>query len=484
MGRELTEKEIRRRLQEGRNYKYLYRQLKVRFDDLKEENCQLRAENATLRDEVATLKMQVAELQAMVFGKKKHAPFTSSPPTPSSATGERSPRVADSYRRPIPPPGSITTTVRCRLPARCACGGTFTHRAVSERYEEDIPLPGLTRHYQPHLVTRYRVERGICCQCGKQASGIPLSGQAVRLGPNVRLLVSHLISLGGMSYAQAANLLLCLYGIALSDGEMAAVLQHQHERWLPAYEQLKSDIRGSPVTHYDETPWHIQQADNHGYAWVMSDGRSDKTAYHLASSRGVRQAHALHGNARGVRVTDDYGAYRSLTGKQQLCWAHLFRTTRDLQGNANLPKDQAPYVTRWHEQFTGIYRDLRILLSQPHDAVLRRRQQSSLWRRIRALATSQPPAGITEPKKLQRLRAQLLRAGKARLLTCLTDNTPCDNNRAERDLRQLVLKRKRSFGSKTDKGAQALGTILSICTTTWRNNPQAGYFKALAGVGL
>ena len=87
-----------------------------------------------------------------------------------------------------------------------------------------------------------------------------------------------------------------------------------------------------------------------------------------------------------------------------------------------------------------------------------------------------------EPDKLARLKAQLTRAGKDRLFICLPKDTPCDNNRAERDLRQLVLKRKRSFGSKTKRGAQVLSTVLSICTTTWRSN-QTGYFKTLAALG-
>ncbi len=84
--------------------------------------------------------------------------------------------------------------------------------------------------------------------------------------------------------------------------------------------------------------------------------------------------------------------------------------------------------------------------------------------------------------KLTKLKAQLMRAGEDKLFICLPNNTACDNNRAERDLRQLVIKRKRSFGSKSEKGAQALATVLSICTTTWRMSP-ANYFQSLAAIG-
>jgi hypothetical protein len=48
-------------------------------------------------------------------------------------------------------------------------------------------------------------------------------------------------------------------------------------------------------------------------------------------------------------VSDDYGAYRSIPGIQQLCWAHLYRTIRDTRYNDNLPDEQLLYVTQWYE---------------------------------------------------------------------------------------------------------------------------------------
>ena len=119
-------------------------------------------------------------------------------------------------------------------------------------------------------------------------------------------------------------------------------------------------------------------------------------------------------------------------------------------------------------------------LDEPFDEVVRHTQGSELWQRVQELCQYPVPA-TGEPEKLTRLKAQLTRAGKDKLFTCLPNNTPCDNNRAERDLRQLVLKRKRSFGSKSERGAQALATVLSICTTTWRMYP-TNYFQRLAAI--
>ena len=496
MGRhKLTDQDIQVRLQEGRNYKKLYTELKVRFDEVKKENKQLKEQLAEAHAKLDTQAIQIAELQTMVFGKKKKPPTGGTPVASLFIPTAKPPRTKASYKRPIPPTAAITTEVTVSLPSACSCGGSFNQASISthERYEQDIPLPELTKDYQALLTTRQLIERGICQACGKASSARDLGGAQVALGQNVRLLVTHLIASVGMSYAQTSSLILSLHGLYVSDGEIANILTQQHQNWLPSYQQLKADIRAAPVRHYDETPWRITSADNSGYAWVMSDAATNDTVFHLATSRGGRHAQLLHSRSAEtstsdnkdndlVYITDDYSAYRTLPGQQQLCWAHLYRTVRDLRYNSSLPENQVAYVTEWYGGFASIYQDLRHYLEQPYDEATRTDQTDELWQRVQRIATK-PTLKTSEPDKLRRLKAQLLRAGKDRLLVCLPKNTPCDNNRAERDLRQLVLKRKRSFGSKTEKGAQALATVLSICTTTLRNNPQ-NYFQQLAQVGV
>jgi transposase len=487
-GKKLTDTEVVARMVELRNLRSLHAHdrkqiaaLKLRVKTLEQEKADDRAYFETLIQKQA---VQIAELQTMVFGKKKRPPTGKA--VPVLPLPVPTPRTKGSYRRPLPPASAITAEVAVPLPAACSCGGSFdsTKTTIHERYAEDIPLPGLTPDYQSHLVTKYVIERGSCLACGKAATGgsRDLGGQTVTLGPNVRLFVTHLVGLVGMSYAQVTNLLLSLYDLTISDGEVAGILQEKHAAWLPAYSQLKADIRAAPVRHYDETPWAIQAEQGAGYAWVMAAHGSPNTLFHCATSRGAPHATRLHGNgSAAVHISDDYQAYRTLPGSQQLCWVHLYRVIRDLRHNANLPEEQLPYVTQWYETFAAIYQDLRQYLGEPYDEVVRATQANELWRRTKDLA-QQPAPPADEPDKLRRLKAQLLRASKDRLFVCLPKNTPCDNNRAERDLRQLVLKRKRSFGSKTERGAQALATVLSLCTTAWRTTPQ-DYFRALAALG-
>jgi transposase len=499
MTRKLSDDVVAARMVELRNLRKLHARDREQIATLKERVRILEQEKADDRAYFEALiqkqAIQIAELQTMVFGQKKRPPMGGTPigDEPFNLSSAKQPRTRDSYRRPIPPATAITQEVAVPLPAACACGGSFDPdtRTTHFRYEEDIPLPELTPGYIPHLVTKYTIARGRCLACGKAATGDgrDLGGAQVSLGPNVRLLVCHLISVVGMSYQQAANLLEALYELSISKGEIAGILQSKHEAWLPAYGQLKADIRDGPVVHADETPWPIQDLQGGGYAWVLADASSPKVCFALENSRGAVHAKSLFGESTdqpfaGVRITDDYGAYRSqaLPGQQQLCWAHLYRCIRDLRYNDNLPGEQLPYVRQCYETLAAIYQDLRQYLNEPYDEVVREQQATELWRRVQALVTQTPPDKHGEPDKLTRLKAQLIRAGQDRLFVCLPKDTPCDNNRAERDLRQLVLKRKRSFGSRSEKGAQALATVLSLCTTTWRSNP-TGYFKQLALLG-
>jgi transposase len=489
MTKRLSDEVVTTRMVELRNLRKLHKHDRAQIAELKQRVRTLEQEKADDRAYFEALiqrqAIQIAELQTMVFGKKKQSHLPPDDGTPSSGAAA-SPRTPGSYRRPTPPDTAVTKTTLVPV-SHCTCGGDLTDIQTHERYVEDIPLPELTPGYKAKLVTKYVIERGICLACGKATSGKDLGGAQVALGPNVRLLVCHLIGVVGLSYAQVVGLLLALYGLQATDGEIANVLRKQHIAWLPKYDRLKADIRAAPVTHADETPWPIQANDQLGCAWVLADASSPKVCFALEQSRGAVHARNLFGQTTGqafagVRVSDDYAAYRNpgLPGTQQLCWAHLYRTIRDLRYNDNLPEEQLPYVGGWYAGFAGIYQDLRQYLAEPYDKVVRATQVSELWQRVQALANSTPDNN-GEPDKLTRLKAQLTRAGKDRLFVCLPKDTPCDNNRAERDLRQLVLKRKRSFGSKTQRGATALATVLSLCTTTWRTAPQ-GYFKTLASL--
>ena len=478
MSRKLTEQEIKRRLTEGRNYKRLYFELKARYDKgttaLKTENAQLKARVAEFEEIVEKQSLQIAELQAYIFGKKRKKKL-------KTQTLISKIRSLASYKRAIPEKNEVTDEKHHSLPNQCSCGGQFVNVTTKTYYEEDIPLPKLTEDYNPKLVTKHTVEYSRCNRCRKKSGAVPTPPCPVILGRNIRLWVCHMTSLPGMSYSQIAHLAKALYNLKLSDGEITNIINKKHIEWLPVYEEIKDGIRASPVKHYDETSWKIQ-SEKTGEALVMSDATNTDVIYELAEGRGggyIRKLHGNHPDAKNkVYVTDGYSAYNKLEGIHQLCWAHLYRTSRDLKDNGNLEKSKQVWVNEWHQQFKQIYEELREELEKSYDKEKREIVSKNLWSRIEQLANLKSQ-NVEDPDKLRRLKAQLLKAGEEKLFACLIHDAPCDNNRAERDIRGLVLKRKRCFGSKTPKGAKSLSTVISVCTTIWRRHHDS-YFTALA----
>lgn len=458
----LSDEQIKQKLTEGRNYKRLYSELKVKYDELKAENKQLKQELLDQRQYfesiIETQSAQISELQTMVFGRKKR---------PRSGGGHKAPeqqRDAASYRRLKPTEDEITSEEHHAIDACNHCGGPLTDKQEYTRYIEDIILAALDNLKKFKTVEKHTIERGYCISCGKYSSAQDLRGSEVTLGPNVRTLVCYLIALRDHSYDQVINLLWDLYRFKLTDGEITNILDARRLELLPEYEKLKDSIRAGPAVHMDESRWRIQ-SEKAGYAWSMSSTTSTDVVFKLADSRGAGNAKELLGeNFKGVGITDRYPGYKHLFWLHQICWAHLQRTAKDLTHLECLGKSKLKHVTKFYQNLASIYAAIRDYQEEPFDGTKRKEQADQLLEQTKQLC--QPHK--LDPKKLTDLKAGILEYQDC-LFICLTiDGIPADNNRAERDIKQLVIKRRKSLGSKTTKGARTLEVLLSVCVSLYK----------------
>lgn len=473
----LTEGEVHQRLVRLRNLERLHVAARARIDR-QEQSIQQQAEEIhQLRALNEKLLLRVEELERMVFGRKRRED-TADTDDPSShrpsPAEEHAPRSPASYRRPVPPAAAITREAHAPVNACRHCGGSFSAREEHVRYVEDIDLDLLR---QARTVTKRTIERGYCTSCGQWTSADDLRGSPVTLGENVRDLVCFSVTVLDQTYAQVRTFLEGLCGFPITDGEIATIIQERGLCWRPAYERLKSRIRAGPGVHLDETGWPIQEDAWRTFAWVMSSVATPDVVYHLADSRGKGNAEDLLGDGfQGVRITDGYPAYKNLAGEHQVCWAHLLRKARELAADAAaLTPEKAAHCRQWSEKLHAAYGTLTRCLAERFHRARRARQAAWFTGRVRAFTESHP----LDPKKLLDLKT-FLREYEDALFTCLlVDGVPPTNNRAERDLRPLVCKRKKSFGSKTEKGAKALEVVLSVCRSLWKKDP-ARFFPALA----
>jgi len=80
--------------------------------------------------------------------------------------------------------------------------------------------------------------------------------------------------------------------------------------------------------------------------------------------------------------------------------------------------------------------------------------------------------------KLATYKSTFLEHREKYLLCIRMAGVPMTNNKAESSLRHLAIKRLLSFGSRTQQGAQAMETILSVLLTLWWRKPE-DYFGEL-----
>ena len=379
---------------------------------LKNENAKLRARIAALEQENTLLKIQMSdvlvrleELQRKVFGKKHHKPPQSTilqhPPT-----SKRSPA---SYRRPTPPQGDITKTEHFSLQNCPACYTTLTHVKVIVRYQEDI-LPLKAWKQALKAIEEHRITTGYCSQCKVRVSAIPIQKQVSTLGPEVAQLIPYLSIIQRMSFEQVRNFLKDIAGLAVSDGEMSNILEEQSHKLSSRFEQLKSAVSRQPAAHYDETGWKTQQEKLGNYGWVKTGIESQDAIFLLGRSRGKGNAEELHiNNQQQIGITDDYGAYRNLFSKHQLCWAHPLRKLRELAESEHLTEQEHTACTTAYESFSKLYQNMRRVLEEPFDIAQRIAIKEKFQRRFDRIAT----LSSSDPPKLKRIKETLRKNQKS-----------------------------------------------------------------------
>ena len=170
---------------------------------------------------------------------------------------------------------------------------------------------------------------------------------------------------------------------------------------------------------------------------------------------------ALSDSFSGVLVSDFYAGYHHYDGPKQRCWAHLLR---DIHDQRTLYPDAAP-LARWADVVHGIY-DRAKACTHPQ---AKRRSTAQLALERQLLALGQPfrhDPSATQAKLCRRIERHiksLPRTGCGELFVFVAEPAvPLDNNAAERSLRHLVVSRKISGGTRSERGTDSKMTLASL----------------------
>jgi transposase len=474
----LTEEELGKRLQKLRNYEKMYPRLQARCAKLEEQvkflKREIKKKDKIIEEQGKIIKVQaemlelfklrVEDLEQKVFGRKRQKNNRDD----DDPKGPGIQRSKSSYRRKPPSDDEITDTLHFKLECCPDCDGELLRVKEVVRYTEDITVLSKL-HKQLRKVQKDIIETGYCKVCKKRSLAHPIAKHSVVLGPNVRQFICYANTVLRLSYAQIQSFVSDLAGLSISDGEIANILKQESKRLNPCYEALKRSIEKQSGAHYDETSWKTQEEGQGNYAWVKTGTENTDTVFQLGRSRGKGSAEELQGpNSKQVGISDDYPAYKNLFDEHQLCWAHPFRKFRDLKNSKHFSGRKQQRCQKTYKDFGKLYKDLNKILKTPFNLEERQKIKQKLIKRFEEIL--KPKRG--DPEKLSKLKASVLEDIDCYFVCVLKEGIPADNNKAERALRHLVIKRKTSFGSKTQKGADTMSILYSVLMSLWWRKPK------------
>jgi hypothetical protein len=303
-------------------------------------------------------------------------------------------------------------------------------------------------------VIRYELEQKYCPRC-RRAVAARAPGVLPRHLVGNRLLahvaVQHYVY--GVTLGQLENQLHVGYGTLMG------ALHQLAQRWAPVMEKLVRDYRRAPVKHADETGW---RTDGHnGYAWLFCT--ETISLFRFRGSRSAQVAHQVLGvhQLRGVLVVDRYHAYNRAPCALQYCYAHLLRDVEDLE--KEFPNRLE--IQRFVAALSPLLARAMHLRGLQLSAASFRQQAAQTRTEIETVINA--PAQHPAIQKIQ----NLFREKAGRLYHWAKDRSvPADNNRAERELRPLVIARKLSFGSQSEAGARTREVLMSVLHTLRKRN--------------
>jgi len=426
-------------------------------DPRDEEIARLRAENAELRALVETLQKRIEELERQI-GSGGPPPFVKANKPPRE-TKERKKRNLHFCRRRDPSP----TDIAIHVPETCPdCGhrlsGGWEHRRRQVIEIEPSPVK-ITDHV---VIARH------CGVCGKRViAPVDLSDLVVgkhRVGVTLMSWIAYLHIVARIPLRTIKRLLKLMFGLDLGLGELSEVLHTIANHGTGAYEQLRNEIRGSPVVNGDETGW--REDGQNGYLWL---GATPKVRVFLydKSRAGAVAEEFLGENKDRVLVSDFYGGYNGVLGPKQRCWVHLLR---DLHKKLRVPFPDDIALGQWIDAVKALYEEALAYQRQCLEGKAlniglydRKRKRREFEQRLLALAQPYAAKDSTAPQKI--LAQRMVNFVEELFTFVQYPEVPSHNNDAERAIRPAVIGRKISGGTRSQKGTKTKTVLMSLFAT-------------------
>lgn len=307
--------------------------------------------------------------------------------------------------------------------------------------------------------TEYELQRAYCENCDKLVEPVvPNALPNTPFGLELALYVAFL-SMLGITLSKIRTILQHDYSLTLSKGAIANMLEKTASFLGVDYEKLREELLKQSNIFGDETSHPIH--GKNGWLWTFI---SEKIAYlTVQKSRGQKVANKILKGYAGILHSDFWSAYNKLKCDKQKCLAHLFRELKHLR-----KKSRSKELKKYCSEL------LRLL-----DYARKENRHSSKFREFCEQRLQTILDRKYSDKDCLRLNKRLQRHSKEIFLFAEKE-TEITNNRAERSLRPMVIKRKNTYGSYSLEGAQAHAVLASFYQTSQLQNQNfEDYMKGL-----
>lgn len=410
---------------------------------LQEENRQLREENEKLRRPPSTSRNSS---QPPARDQKSNRPENKPKKKQGPPFGHlRHTRPLVDHPDRVIPIG-VEQCRHCQSDLRRVAAETVMRRQVTE-------LPQV----RPLIIETQQAEVR-CPHCQQLNRGsLPAGLEAGRsFGPRLEATVIYLKHQQHLSYERIVASVHEMFGLRLSEGGVAAILERAGKNAAPVAEEIKQEVIASTVVKSDETSARID-----GRTWWQWVFIGAEAVYHtIVPRRNAAVIAKVLGEAQiGVWVCDCFGAQLKAPAKIfQLCLQHQLR---DLQRVL----DQTPQEA-WAAAAQKLFREAIHLKNRfqgaesPLTLTGYLRRVTELENRLDALLEEE----LTDDaaRKLQ-ARFQLHR--EKLLVFLYYPEVPPTNNQSEQALRTSVIHRKVTNGFRSEWGAETYAALQSIIAT-------------------
>lgn len=353
-----------------------------------------------------------------------------------------------------PPPEKIHETTDVPLQECPDCGGELEGPFEWDDHLVESIIPGHVR------VARYRLGRYRCRTCRKvrRARLSPrIAPDRSRFSWGTHFLVGYW-SLKGMTNSIIRDLLAQDYGLTLSVGVVDKMLRRAAELFAPAYEAIRLALKDGKQVNVDWTGWRVDGINHHLWDFISPDAKA--AFFVVARSAGHTVPERVLGKRRPkeqVLNCDGGTAFNALKGRKGRCWVHFLRQAKRGLDGWEAPSDPPDW------------RGLRVAVK--------------LCRRVLEVAKWEDgPKKIREARRLKAWARRWLKVerdgpeAKAlrkywtthwdELWWWAMTGVDAHNNLAEQGLRpHIAVKRKLSWGSRTNKGADRTALLASVIQT-------------------